>query len=52
MVPVLFIAAFGAAAYAVTRRLNRSGNPIATYSREEQDAVHRLRARDKKSPPA
>ena len=44
MVPVLFIAAFAATAYGVTKRLGRSGNPVSTYSREDQDAIRRRMA--------
>jgi hypothetical protein len=52
MVPVLFIAAFAATAYGVTRRLGRSGDPTATYSAQERDAIRRMLVREKKSPPA
>ena len=51
MVPVLFIAAFVAAGIGVTRRLGRSGDPTATYSPAERDAIRRMLVRDKKSPP-
>ncbi|GAA1927137.1 hypothetical protein [Nocardioides marmoribigeumensis] len=52
MLPVIFIAAFAAAAYGVTRRLGRSGDITATYSSAERDAIRRALVREKKSPPA
>ena len=52
MFPALFIAAFAATAYAVTKRLGRSGDITATYTAEDRDAIARMIARGKKSPPA
>ena len=52
MFPVLFIAAFAAAAYGVTKRLGRSGDPTATYSPADRDAIKRRMVYEKKSPPA
>ncbi len=52
MVAYIFIGVAVAAGVVVTRRLGRSGDPMATYSPTDQDAIRRMRVRDKKSPPA
>ena len=41
MFPVIFIAAFAAAAYGVTKRLGRSGHPTATYTQADRDRIRR-----------
>ncbi len=51
MVAYVFIGVAVATGVVVARRLGRSGDPMATYSPDEQGAIRRMWVRDKKSPP-
>lgn len=51
MVPVLFIAAFAAAGYAVSRWYTKpDASPTATYTQHEQDTIRAKLVGQKKSP--